>query len=98
MCGAGAGYAPGMPLIARAKNVAYVDREDEVVVALLPSGPLRILQGPTVVVWDLVGEGALEHDELVAQVLASYGEYPPEAPAQLSEAIDLLLAEGFLTA
>ncbi|WP_404373032.1 hypothetical protein [Kytococcus sedentarius] len=87
-----------MPTIARAENVAYVDREDEVVVALLPSGPLRILQGPTVVVWDLIGEGALERDELVAQVLASYGEYPPEAPDQLSEAIDLLLAEGFLTA
>ncbi|WP_374928336.1 hypothetical protein [Kytococcus sedentarius] len=87
-----------MPTIARAENVAYVDREDEVVVALLPSGPIRILQGPTVVVWDLTGEGAREREQLVQEVLASYGEYPPEAPAQLDEAIDLLLTEGFLTA
>ncbi len=87
-----------MALIARAENVAYVDRPDEVVVALLPSGPLRILQGPTVLVWDLTAEGAVERQELVQQVLDTYGEYPPEAPDQLDQAIDLLLQEGFLTA
>lgn len=87
-----------MPPVARAENVAFVDREQEVVVALLPSGPLRVLQGPAVLLWYLTAEGPVERPALVEQVLDAYGEYPPEAPAQLEEALDLMLSDGFLTA
>ncbi|WP_462418744.1 hypothetical protein [Kytococcus sp. Marseille-QA3725] len=86
-----------MSQIARAENTAFVDREDEVVVALLPSGPLRVLQGPAVLLWDLTAEGAVERGNLVRQVLDVYGEYPPEAPQQLQEALDHMVGEGFLT-
>lgn len=94
----GPGTLPVMPTLARADNVAFVDRDDEVVLALLPSGPIRILQGPTVLVWELAGDGPVEHEALVQQVLATFEDVPPDAAQQLSLAIDQLVGEGFLTA
>lgn len=83
-------------VIARAENVAHVDREDEVVLALLPSGPIRILQGPAVLVWDELLEGSLRRPDLVKAVLSYFPDHPAEAVDQLGEVVDELVAEGFL--
>lgn len=86
------------PRIRLHPRAGWVDDGESVVGAALPLGPVRRLEFPGDLIWEVIGPSGKPREQVIAEVLAAFEDPPADAAAQVAQFLDRLEEQGLLDA